>query len=93
MPYASRPHARVARRTWEQKGFTSAKVGVHWALYGDQHTDAQQEVSPVGVLCSEVSLRELLALLQVTDNSLQRSSVCRNATEIRARVEEAISGL
>ena len=43
---------------------TSSQVGVHWALHGYQHTNSQQQVTPVGVLCPEVPLCEHLPPLQ-----------------------------
>ena len=43
---------------------TSSEVSVDWALHGYQHTNSQQQVTPVGVLCPEVPLCELLPLLQ-----------------------------
>ena len=43
---------------------TSSEVGVHWALHRYQHTNSQQQVTPVGVLRPEVPLCELLPLLQ-----------------------------
>ena len=47
-----------------QQMLTSSEVCVHWALHCYQHTNSQQQVTPVGVLCPEVPLGELLPLLQ-----------------------------
>jgi len=45
---------------------TSAEVGVDWALYTDEDSDAQQQMTPVAVLCLEVALGQLLSFLQYT---------------------------
>lgn len=61
-----------------QQMLTSSEVGVHWALHCYQHTNSQQQVTPVGVLCPEVPLCELLPLLQCNLESFEYSSVSRS---------------
>ena len=46
------------------QALTSAEVGVDWALYTDEDSDAQQQMTPIAVLCLEVAFGQLLPFLQ-----------------------------
>ena len=45
---------------------TSTEVGIDWALYANKNSDAQEQMTPVAVLCFEVALGQLLPFLQYT---------------------------